>query len=273
MSAYESINPTQQQGTARSDTLLDMPAHNETKMMSGNHHSGGANHGLTFTNEQFEQMMLRIAGPAPAPVPLSGLGNPGPLGLASFAMTTFVLSCFNTGVLISSGLEGVVLPLALFYGGISQFAAGMWEYKANNTFGATAFTSYGAFWMSFAAYVYFIVPGFATAGRSDIAHATGLYLLGWTIFTVYMTVAAFRVSKVVFGVFAFLSMTFLLLTIGELANSTGCTHAGGWFGLATAAIAWYGSAAVVTNSTWGRVVMPIGAYVPVNHAKSAELRV
>ncbi|KAI9094006.1 GPR1/FUN34/yaaH family-domain-containing protein [Phlyctochytrium arcticum] len=216
-------------------------------------------HMLALHPAQLAQLLALLPKPAP-PTPPSGLGNPGPLGLAAFATTTFVLSCFNTGVLIDKRLEGVVLPLGLFYGGIAQFAAGMWEYQTNNTFGATAFTSYGAFWMSFAAYVYFIVPTLAEIPNAH--YATGLYLLAWTIFTLYMTVAAWRVSRAVFAVFFFLSITFFFLTVGTLADHSGTHDAGGWFGLITAFTAWYGSGAVVINSTFGRAVLPVGTYVP-----------
>ena len=141
---------------------------------------------------------------APAVPTLRSLADPGPLGLAAFAMTTFVLSVFNAGIL-DGALEPVVLPLALFYGGLVQLLAGMWEFAKNNTFGALAFSSYGAFWMSFAAYVKFVVPGLP----ADSAHqATGLFLLGWTIFTVYMTVVTLRISVGLMSVFVPLSITF-----------------------------------------------------------------
>lgn len=180
------------------------------------------------------------------------IADPGPVGLAGFAMTTFVLSCFNAG-LIDGTLEAVVLPLALFYGGLAQLLAGMWEFRKANTFGALAFTSYGAFWLSFAALVKFVAPGLP----ADSAHqAVGLYLLGWTIFTAYMTLASARVSGIIFAVFAVLTVTFAALTIGEFWTITGFTRLGGALGLVTAALAWYGSAAGVTNSTWKRTVLP-----------------
>jgi uncharacterized protein len=180
------------------------------------------------------------------------IADPAPLGLAAFAMTTFVLSCFNAK-LIDVSLEAVVLPVALLYGGVAQFLAGMWEFRKGNVFGALAFTSYGAFWMSFAALVKFVAPGLP----AETAHqAVGLYLLAWTIFTVYMTVASFRVSGVVFAVFAALTLTFVALTVGEFASSAGMAKFGGWLGLVTAALAWYGSFAGVTNSTFRRSVIP-----------------
>ena len=214
-----------------------------------------------LTSEQFEILLNRIGGPTGATLVPSALGNPGPLGLAGFALTTFMLSVFNAGSnLIDSQLEGVVLPVALFYGGAAQFAAGMWEFRTDNTFGATAFTSYGAFWMSFAGYVYFIVPQIESTGKAQ--KATGLFLLSWLIFTLYMTVAAYRTSKVLFLLFIALSLTFLLLVIGNLAPSSVVVNVGGWFGIVTAFIAWYGSAAVVINATFKRSVLPIGVYQP-----------
>jgi len=190
--------------------------------------------------------------------PPSGLGNPGPLGLGGFALTTFTLSVFNTKAFVDASLEAEVLPLALFYGGLAQFIAGLFEYKAPNTFGATAFCSYGAFWMSFAAYVKFIAPGLTAAVAYQ---ATGLFLFAWLIFTTYMFFASMRVSKVVNILFFFLTITFLLLTIGAWTGSANCSKAGGWFGILTAFIAWYGSAAVTINSTWGRTVLPVGVFL------------
>lgn len=192
------------------------------------------------------------------PVPPAPIGDPAPLGLAGFAMTTFVLSVFNAGIL-PADLEPVVLPLALFYGGIAQFLAGMWEFRNNNTFGALAFTSYGAFWLSFWGLLTFIEPQMAQSLSSTaITTAVGLYLLGWTIFTAYMTVASTKVSGAVFGVFALLTATFAVLAIGDLSGGiTALTRIGGYLGLATAAVAWYTSFAGVTNKTFGRAAIPV----------------
>jgi uncharacterized protein len=184
--------------------------------------------------------------------PPTTVADPAPLGLASFASTTFVLSCFNAD-LIDANLTAVVLPLALFLGGLAQFLAGMWEFRRDNTFGATAFTSYGAFWLSFAAYVKFIAPGLPP---STAHQATGLYLLVWAIFTVYMTAAALKLNVAVLAVFACLSATFILLAAGEFGESSGVSKAGGWLGLVTAVLAWYASFAGVTNSTWKRPIIP-----------------
>jgi succinate-acetate transporter protein len=188
------------------------------------------------------------------PAPPVSIADPGPLGLAGFAMTTFVLSVFNAN-LLNKGLETTVLPLALFYGGIVQLLAGMWEFRKGNTFGALAFSSFGAFWLSYYWFVHTVAAGLTPAG--EVHKAVGLFLLSWTIFTAYMTIAAMRTNGAVLAVFVALTVTFLFLTIGAFANKTGVTHIGGWLGFLTAVLAWYASFAGVTNSTWGRVVMPM----------------
>ncbi|MFG2790899.1 acetate uptake transporter [Streptomyces sp. NPDC048419] len=182
------------------------------------------------------------------------IADPGPLGLAGFAMTTFVLSVFNANLITDQKLAAVVLPLALFYGGLAQLLAGMWEFRKGNTFGATAFCSFGAFWLAYAAYAKFVVPGLPV---STAHQATGLFLLAWAVFTVYMTVAATRTTGAILAVFATLSATFIVLCIAEFAQSPGTTKAGGWIGLVTAACAWYASFAGVTNSTYQRPVVPV----------------
>ena len=189
---------------------------------------------------------------APAvPAKRPALADPGPLGLAAFALTTFVLSMFNVGAL-SKG-ESVVFGLALFYGGLAQLLAGMWEFRNNNTFGALAFTSYGAFWLSFWAYVQFYAAADDSGGK-----AIGLFLLVWGFFTLYMTIAATRTTTSILAVFILLTITFVLLGLGDMTSTTAFTRVGGGFGLATALAAWYGSFAGVTNSTFGRTVLPVG---------------
>jgi uncharacterized protein len=178
--------------------------------------------------------------------------DPGPLGLGAFAMTTFVLSMFNSNLVDSKGLP-VVLGLALAYGGIVQLIAGLWEFRTGNTFGAVAFCSYGAFWLSFWALNVF----YAKDIGGNVGHSIGLYLWAWAIFTAYMTVAALRVNVAVLTVFALLTATFILLAIGAVGAHTTVTHWGGYVGLATAAAAWYASFAAVTNSTFERVVLPV----------------
>jgi len=179
--------------------------------------------------------------------------DPGPLGLAGFALTTFVLSMFNAGLVSKAG-EPVVLGLALAYGGIAQFAAGMWEFRTGNTFGAVAFTSYGAFWVSFWALVTFFA---ADIPAEHAGAAIGLYLIAWGIFTAYMFVASLRTTGAIALVFILLTITFILLGIGNAGEHEGIVEVGGWAGLLTAAAAWYASFAAVVNSTFGRAVLPV----------------
>ena len=189
------------------------------------------------------------AAPPPTDVVAASMADPAPLGLAGFALTTFVLSMFNAGLVGEAG-EPVVLGLALAYGGGAQLLAGMWEFRKGNTFGATAFSSYGAFWISFWAFVTFFSKGVP-------ATAVGLYLIAWGIFTFYMWIASFRTNAAVMVVFLLLWITFVLLGIGDAADNSGITKLGGWFGLATAAAAWYASFAGVTNFTFGREIVPV----------------
>ena len=185
----------------------------------------------------------------PVDVAATSIADPAPLGLAGFALTTFVLSMFNAGLVGKAG-EPVVLGLALAYGGGAQFLAGMWEFRKGNTFGATAFSSYGAFWISFWAFVAFFSDGVP-------ATAVGLYLIAWGIFTFYMWIASFRTNTAVNVVFLLLWITFIVLGIGDAAGNSGISKLGGWLGLATALAAWYASFAGVTNFTFGREVVPV----------------
>ncbi|MEV7181374.1 acetate uptake transporter [Kitasatospora sp. NPDC093679] len=194
--------------------------------------------------------------PAPpvSPAPPAVIADPGALGLAAFAMTTFVLSCFNAS-LVNESVVAVVLPLALFYGGIVQILAGMWEFRRGNTFAATAFASFGAFWLAYWGFVETVVPHLLRVHQ--LYQATGLFLLAWTIFTVYMTVAALRTTVAVLSVFVTLSLTFLFLTVGAFARSDTWTEVGGWAGLVTAVVAWYASFATVANATFKRTLLPV----------------
>jgi len=178
----------------------------------------------------------------------SKIANPGALGLSGFATTTLVLSLINAGIVDLKAL-GAVFSLALFYGGGAQLLAGMWEFRTGNTFGATAFTSYGAFWLSVAAAAIW-------GGNFAIVGTTGYpyFLLGWTVVTGILTLASFRTNVATAGVFVALFLTFLLLTLGgfqKQAPGVGLTQIGGYLGIVTAAIAWYTALAVVFNETSG----------------------
>jgi succinate-acetate transporter protein len=186
-------------------------------------------------------------------VAAASIADPAPLGLAGFALTTFVLSMFNAGLVSKAG-EPVVLGLALAYGGGAQFVAGLWEFRKGNTFGATAFCSFGAFWVSYWALVAFfakLIPA------SSLGSAVGLYLIAWGIFTFYMWIASFRTTAAVNVVFLLLWITFIVLGIGAAGNHSSITKLGGWLGLATAVAAWYASFAGVTNWTFARDMLPV----------------
>lgn len=201
----------------------------------------------------------READLAPAPEVTGGASagwtpaDPGPLGLAGFAATTFVLSMINAN-LVSGAALPVVLGLALAYGGIAQFTAGIWEFRTGNTFGATAFCSYGAFWISFFVLVQLDL---VRIPLTHIDSALGLYLWTWGIFTSWMFVASLRTTGAVALVFLLLAITFIVLGIGNAGGSSSTIHLGGYIGIATAIAAWYAAMAGVVNHTFGRPVMPV----------------
>lgn len=184
------------------------------------------------------------------------LAHVGPLGLGAFALTTFILNVVNTGVVDADSL-GMVLPVGIFYGGLAQFCAGMWDVKRGDTFGATCFTSFGAFWMAVAAMILLEKAGVIEAvPREGIA----VLFIAWGIFTCYATVASLRVAKAVTAVFVMLAILFFLLTIGEWNDTV--HKIAGWEGIATALVAWYTSAGILINQLFGREVVPLGPAKP-----------
>ena len=218
------------------------------------------------------QMRAREADVVPAPDPTAGRSgvagwapaDPGPLGLAAFAGTTFVLSLVNAGLvgdksLVGGGLLPLVAALALAYGGLAQLLAGIWEFRTGNTFGAVAFCSYGAFWISF----FFVVQAAGSVAKTELFSGLGLYLWMWGIFTTYMFVASLRTTGAIALVFLLLAITFIILGIGNsaLAGGTSVTNGtvklGGYIGILTAIAAWYASFAAVINSTFGRILLPV----------------
>lgn len=192
------------------------------------------------------------AEPVRRALPAYVVADPAPLGLGAFAMTTFALSISNTNVWGAGA--SAALALALVYGGAAQLLAGMWEFVRKNTFGAVAFTSYSAFWISYYVLSKSVLPSIKLP--AEVSIAVGVFLLCWTIFTFYMTIASFRVSGAVVAVFVLLLATFILLTIGAFENMATVTKAGGWVGVATAAAAWYASFAGVMNETFKRRLIP-----------------
>ncbi|MHB8659150.1 MAG: acetate uptake transporter [Solirubrobacteraceae bacterium] len=182
--------------------------------------------------------------------------NPAPLGLCGFGITTLVLSVMNANLVSFDKNVPVVLGLAIAYGGLAQLLAGMWEFRTGNTFGAVAFTSYGAFWISFYFLVQVQLPALVKSG--DAGNALGLYLWAWAIFTGMMFLCSFAATRAVQVVFLLLTITFVLLGIGNSGASSSMVHAGGWFGIATAAAALYTAAGEIMTSAYARDVLPLG---------------
>ncbi|KAG0631273.1 hypothetical protein M758_1G240100 [Ceratodon purpureus] len=222
-----------------------------------------AEHGYNGHGHHLEDGPMKPA-PVAVPPPVVRIANPAPLGLCGFALTTFVLSCYNAaifGISVSTP-PNVVVGLALFYGGTAQLLAGMWEFKTGNTFGATAFSSYGAFWLSWAVIQ---LPAFgvkaaytSTGYQHDFINAIAIYLLAWTIFTFMMWLATLRSNIALSTLFAFLTVTFLLLTISDFRNSHGFKRAGGFMGIFTAIIAWYIALAGILTHENSYFVLPVG---------------
>jgi succinate-acetate transporter protein len=188
--------------------------------------------------------------------------DPAPLGLAAFALTTFMLSGHNATFIPDIAWLG----LAFFYGGLAQLLAGMWEFRNRNVFGATAFSTYGGFWMALGLFVTLVLVSktVATAvAGPNLLNGLAWFLLAFAIFNFYMLLWSTRVNVAVFGVFLTLQITEVLLCIGFFREAHGqsawITHAGGWAGIVTAAVAWYASAAGVVNGMSPRPVLPVGA--------------
>ena len=187
------------------------------------------------------------------------IADPAPLGLAALALTLLVFSMFNAGLLNQSG-EPVVLGMALAYGGIVQLLAGMWEFRRGNTFGAAVFGSYGAFWLSFWLLEQFFagrIPG------SELGSATGLFYISWAILTALLWVASTRTTAAVSLMLFLLTVTYVLIGIGDAGSHSELVKIGGWFGLATAATGLYAAFASVINSTFERTLLPL---VPLRRA-------
>ncbi len=192
------------------------------------------------------------------------IANPAPLGLSAFALTTFVLSSANAGFLFSKGAASgaIVIGLAIFYGGLTQLIAGIQEFRAGNTFGATAFCSYGGFWLALG---FTLMPLFGGKNLveligTDAATGVGVFLLGWTIFTALMFLGTLRLNGALVAVFGLLTLTFLALTVGWLgggpASSATWIQIGGWLGIITALAAWYTALAGVLAGVNSAIRLP-----------------
>jgi uncharacterized protein len=203
---------------------------------------------------------MRIA-PRNGSRPMAQLGDPAPLGLAALGLTLMVFSMFNAGLLATSG-EPVVLGMALAYGGLAQLLAGMWEVRRGNSFGAMTFASYGAFWLSFWLLEQFFIGNIPPGERGS---AVGLFFIACAIFSVLLWVASTRTTAVVSVMLAALTVSFLLLGIGDAGTHSELVKVGGWFGLAASAAALYGAFAGAINGTYTRTLLPL---VPLGRGRT-----
>ncbi|KAB2571738.1 putative gpr fun34 family protein [Lasiodiplodia theobromae] len=207
--------------------------------------------------------------------PKKDFANPAPLGLSAFALTTFVLSLINMGTR-SIGHPNIVVALAYGYGGLVQLLAGMWEMAVGNTFGATALSSYGGFWISFAIILtpggFNIVStleapleGSTEPNTAAFLNSFGLYLMGWFIFTFILLICTLRSTVAFFFLFCTLDFAFLMLGIGYLKHDgsephPGLIKAGGAFGILAAFAAWYNALAGIADSSNSFFVIPVAHF-------------
>jgi uncharacterized protein len=194
-------------------------------------------------------------------VPFTPVADPAPLGLAAFALTTFLLSGHNASFIP----DGIWVGVALFYGGLAQLLAGMWEFRNRNVFGATAFSTYGGFWLGLGTFVVLLSTSHGFAGLlkgADVENSLAWFLIAFAVFNTYMLFWATRVNVAVLSVFLTLEITEILLAIGFFRLAHGMSpymlHVGGWVGIVTAATAWYTSAAGVVNGMSPRAILPVG---------------
>lgn len=231
---------------------------NDIEKGRATHHDDNATTTSLMTHDKDGNLAPSAFRLAPAPhKPFRQFGNPAPLGLSAFALTTFVLSLVNVQA------RGVTTPnlvvgLAYGYGGLVQLLAGMWEFATGNTFGATALSSYGGFWISWAIIQtpsFAIIQSYDTPGELD--NVLGFYLLGWFIFTFMMFLCTLRATLAFVILFGTLDLAFLFLSIGHLALSENCTKAGGYFGLLSAFTAWYCALAGILNTENSFFTLPV----------------
>lgn len=182
------------------------------------------------------------------------LANVGALGLGGFALSTFILNIVNAG-LVDAATIGIVMPIAMLYGGLAQFMAGMWDVRRGDIFGATCFSSFGAFWMGLALFFFLKLAG--VQAFVDVPPAgMAVVFIAWGIFTGYATIASLKLSKAVTWVFVTLTILFFLLAIGEFSPVV--HKIAGYEGILCSLIAWYTSAGILINTVHGRTVLPLG---------------
>ena len=207
---------------------------------------------MTSVDRDLLHPAAKPAGQGPS-LAAGGWGNSAPLGLAAFAVTTFMLSMINSG-LMNAGITPVVFGVALMFGGLTQLIAGVLQFRTGNTFGGVLFSTFGAFWLSLFAIVQFylkLVP------PAQVGHALGLFLYSFGIFTFVMLVASFRTNVVVVVALTTLLLTFILLGAGNYGAHTTLIHWGGYLGLVTAGLAGYLACAEVCEASYGRPILPL----------------
>ena len=206
---------------------------------------------------------ITSAQPAAAPAVVSPIADPAPLGLAAFALTTFLLSAANAGWMTKATGDAWV-GYAIAYGGVVQLLAAMWEFRNKNVFGTTIFGSYGGFWIGLGLWVILVarnapaVPALKAVYLAQLPKDLGWILLAWAIFNTYMLLISTQTNLAIFSTLLLLEATLILLFIGNFTGSTGTIKAGGYVGVVTAVFAWYTSAAGVTNGLPGRISLPVG---------------
>jgi succinate-acetate transporter protein len=178
--------------------------------------------------------------------------NPAPLGLLGFGMTTVLLNIHNAGFFPMSAM---ILGMGIFYGGLAQIVAGIMEWKKNNTFGTTAFTSYGFFWLTLVAIIVFPVLG-VSAAPDPVAMAS--YLSAWGVFTGVMFIGTLRINRALQVVFGSLTILFVLLAAGTATGNGSLTRLAGWEGIFCGGSAIYAGLAQVLNEVYKRTVLPLG---------------
>ncbi|HAF5680405.1 TPA: acetate uptake transporter [Salmonella enterica subsp. enterica serovar Muenchen] len=180
------------------------------------------------------------------------LANPAPLGLAAFGMTTILLNLHNAGFF---AMDDIILSMGIFYGGIAQILAGILEYKKGNTFGLTAFASYGSFWLTLVAVL--LMPKMGLADAPDPGFL-GSYLGLWGVFTLLMFFGTLKSARMLQFVFLSLTVLFILLSVGNIISSVSVIHIAGWTGLVCGVSAVYLAMGEVLNGQFGRTVLPVG---------------
>jgi hypothetical protein len=180
-------------------------------------------------------------------------GNPAPLGLMGFGMTTVLLNLQNAGLVT---LGSMILAMGIFYGGIAQLIAGSMEWKKGNTFATTAFCSYGLFWLSLVALI--MIPSMGL-GQATSPIAMAAYLAMWGLFTAVMFIGTLRFNRAMQVVFATLALLFFLLALAEVTGNSAITQLAGWIGILCGFSAIYTALAQVVNETYGKgsMIVPL----------------